>query len=51
MGCGDSVAFVEAASVWAVRSTAASVAGAAAVTVTEAAGVVVVEMGRTGATA
>lgn len=45
VGAGDSVAFVEAASVESVGSAAG-----AAVTVTEAGGAVVVEMGRRGAT-
>lgn len=48
MGAGESVAFVEAASVGSVEAAAGSAAGAA-VTVTEAGGAVV-EMGRRGAT-
>lgn len=48
MGAGDSVAFVETASVGSLRSAAGSITGAA-VTVTEAGGAVV-EMGRSGLT-
>lgn len=48
VGAGDSVAFVETASVGSLRSAAGSITGAA-VTVTEAGGAVV-EMGRSGLT-